>query len=77
MSNALSALSAVQRSAGSSEDALAQMRRSTNDVVEFQSMLLDIQRGQTTFHMIVNAKQEGMKAMSDIAREGIRKSAAA
>jgi len=78
MSHNLSALGSVGGgTSGGHDDTLAAMRSATQDVVDFQSMLLDIQRSQTTFNMIVNAKQEGMKSMSDIAREGIRKSAAA
>lgn len=78
MSNAFGVPGRLQDASGlgSNDRAMEQMRRTSEETMEFQSMLLDLQRGQSTFNMIVNAKQDAMKCMSDIAKEGIRKSAA-
>ena len=78
MSNAFGALGRLQDASGlgSNDRAMEQMRRTSEETMEFQTMLLELQRGQSTFNMIVNAKQDAMKCMSDIAKEGIRKSAA-
>ncbi len=78
MSNASAALGDLQRASGlgGNDRTMEQMRRTAEETMEFQSMMLELQRGQSTFNMVVNAKQEAMKCMSDIAKEGIRKSAA-
>lgn len=53
---------------------LDQMRNCSQEAMEFQAMLTDLQRSNSTFHMQVQSKQEELKSMTDIARDGIRKS---
>lgn len=59
---------------GGSDKLLGHMRNVAEQSLEFQSMLLELQKGYSTFHLAIQSKQEALKSMTEIARDGIRKS---
>lgn len=70
----LSAPGAAQGGA-SNDQTLKEVLGAMQQSMEFQGLMTSFQQSHNAFTSLVTAKQEAIKSIADIARDGIRKSA--
>lgn len=59
---------------GSSKENFGAMQAISAEMMEFQTLIANLTREQSTHSMVLHAKQEAIKSVADFARDSMRKS---
>jgi hypothetical protein len=65
---------AMSKAAQPADEMKRSMADVTQQLIEFQSLMVDLQRAQASHSMVMHAKQDAIKGIADFAKESMRKS---